>query len=190
LSITGTASPYTVSWNTNPVQTGFTASNLSAGTYTATITDANSCTSTYNAPIILNKVDVQAVNTKRRVNQLISQSEALKNNILVGDLKQNYLNLFFTTVRYALSEQVYLDWIFKTSFIKARHNVGELSTPVTYSNDNLTNFQDYISEVKPFKTKIREYVSSYQLIDSNPTMVSDFDLPPIYRNNLIILVII
>jgi hypothetical protein len=54
LSITGTASPYTVSWNTNPVQTGFTASNLSAGTYTATITDANSCTSTYNAPIILN----------------------------------------------------------------------------------------------------------------------------------------
>ena len=111
--------------------------------------------------------------------------EALKNNILVGDLKQNYLNLFFTTVRYALSEQVYLDWIFKTSFIKARHNVGELSTPVTYSNDNLTNFQDYISEVKPFKTKIREYVSSYQLIDSNPTMVSDFDLPPIYRNNLI-----
>jgi gliding motility-associated-like protein len=54
LSITGTASPYTVSWNTNPPQLGLTASNLTAGTYTATITDANSCISTYNASIILN----------------------------------------------------------------------------------------------------------------------------------------
>lgn len=111
--------------------------------------------------------------------------ESLKNDIFIDELKINYLNLFFTTVRYALSEQVYLDWIFKTSFIKARHNVGALSAPVTYNNDNLTNFQDYINEVKPFKSKIREYVSSYQLVDSNATMVSDFDLPPIYRNNAI-----
>jgi len=111
--------------------------------------------------------------------------ESLKNDIFIDDLKTKYLNLFFTTVRYALSEQVYLDWIFKTSFIKARHNVGKLSTPVTYNNDNLSNFQDYINEVKPFKSKIREYVSSYQLVDSTPTMVSDFDLPPIYRNNAI-----
>ena len=111
--------------------------------------------------------------------------ESLKNDIFIDDLKINYLNLFFTTVRYALSEQVYLDWIFKTSFIKARHNVGKLLTPVTYNNDNLSNFQDYINEVKPFKSKIREYVSSYQLVDPASTMVSDFDLPPIYRNNTI-----
>ena len=111
--------------------------------------------------------------------------ESLKNDIFIDDLKINYLNLFFTTIRYALSEQVYLDWIFKTSFIKARHNVGQLLTPVTYNNDNLSNFQDYIDEVKPFKSKIREYISSYQLVDPTPTMVSDFDLPPIYRNNSI-----
>jgi hypothetical protein len=109
--------------------------------------------------------------------------ESLKNDIFIDDLKAKYLNLFFTTIRYALSEQVYLDWIFKTSFIKARHNVGKLSTPATYNNDNLTNFQDYINEVKPFKSKIREYVSSYQLVDPSATLVSDFDLPPIYRNN-------
>lgn len=54
LSITGTTSPYSVTWNTNPPQSGLTASNLSAGSYTATITDANSCTSTFNVPIILN----------------------------------------------------------------------------------------------------------------------------------------
>ena len=143
----------------------YSASNISTG-YDGTTYDGNAFDNSPNLElrIILN---------------------SLKTDIFVDDLKIHYLNLFFTTVRYALSEQVYLDWIFKTSFIKARHNVGSLSTPVTYNNDNLTNFQDYINEVKPFKSKIREYVSSYQLVDSNETMVSDFDLPPIYRNNAI-----
>jgi gliding motility-associated-like protein len=36
------------SWNTSPVQTGATATNLPAGSYTVTITDANSCTATAN----------------------------------------------------------------------------------------------------------------------------------------------
>ena len=53
LAITGTASPYNVSWNTSPVQTGLTATNLAAGNYIATITDANSCITTYNAAITL-----------------------------------------------------------------------------------------------------------------------------------------
>src|SRR6476660_2909985 len=39
----GTA-PYTYSWNTTPVQTTATATNLIAGTYTVTVTDAGGCT--------------------------------------------------------------------------------------------------------------------------------------------------
>ena len=53
LTISGSASPYNVSWNTSPVQTGFNANNLAAGNYIATITDANSCITTYNAAITL-----------------------------------------------------------------------------------------------------------------------------------------
>jgi hypothetical protein len=45
---TGTA-PFTYSWNTSPVQTSATASNLAAGSYTATVTDANNCSSTIGA---------------------------------------------------------------------------------------------------------------------------------------------
>ena len=109
--------------------------------------------------------------------------ETLKNNILIGDLKQDYLDLFFTTIRYALSEQLYLDWIFKTSFIKSTHNVGLLDQPVTYRSDNLSNFRDYISEVVPYRTTIREYISSNSVIDTGNTLVTDFDLPPIFENN-------
>ena len=105
----------------------------------------------------------------------------LKNNILIDDLKQEYLNLFFTTIRYALSEQVYLDWIFKTSFVKSTHNVGLLDQPVTYRPDNLSNFQDYISEVVPYRTTVREYISAYSSVDYGNTLITDFDVPPIFE---------
>ena len=51
LTITGSSGPYTVSWNTNPIQNGLTATNLAAGTYIATITDASSCTQTQSVMI-------------------------------------------------------------------------------------------------------------------------------------------
>jgi gliding motility-associated-like protein len=47
----GGVSPYTYSWNTTPVQTGATASNLAAGTYTVTVMDQSSCTATASVTI-------------------------------------------------------------------------------------------------------------------------------------------
>ena len=117
-------------------------------------------------------------------NELRIILNTIKNNILIGSLKKYYLDLFFYNVRYAFSEQTELDWIFKTSFIKSTHNVGELDQPVTYRSDNLNNFEDYINEVKPYRTKIREYISNYSTVDIDQTMVSDFDLPGVYVNGL------
>ena len=108
--------------------------------------------------------------------------ETLKNNILIDELKEDYLNLFFGSVRSALSEQNYIDWIFKTSFVKAQHSVGELKQKVTYNSDNLENFEDYINEVKPYRTKVREYVSAYSKVDTNQLSTTDFDIPSVYEN--------
>ena len=105
----------------------------------------------------------------------------LKDNILTDTLKQSYLDLFFASVRYAHTEQTYIDWAFKTSFVKARHNVGNLKQTITYKNDNLPNFQDYISEVVPYRTTVREYVSNYTSIDNSSSVVTDFDLPAIFQ---------
>jgi len=38
--------PYTYSWNTSPIQTTQTATNLPSGTYTVTVTDGSGCVST------------------------------------------------------------------------------------------------------------------------------------------------
>ena len=102
----------------------------------------------------------------------------IKNKIFIDEFKVEYLKLFFASLRYALHEQTFVDWAFKTSFVKATHNVGTLSQKVTYNSDNLENFEDYIKEVKPYKTQIREYVSSYTGLDYSQSSVTDFDLIP------------
>ena len=106
---------------------------------------------------------------------------SIKNDIFINELALEYNNLFFASLRYVFTEQNYVDWAFKTSFIKAKHNVGELKQKVTYANDSLPSFEDYVSEVKPYKTKIREYLSSYEKTDNTQSVVSDFDLSPYFN---------
>jgi gliding motility-associated-like protein len=54
LTVTGSSSPYSYAWNTNPVQNGATATGLAPGNYSCTITDASGCTTTYNGTVALN----------------------------------------------------------------------------------------------------------------------------------------
>ncbi|MEO7082029.1 MAG: choice-of-anchor L domain-containing protein, partial [Flavobacteriales bacterium] len=51
ISVSGGTAGYTIAWNTNPVQTGVTATGLSGGSYTATISDANGCGTTFTVAI-------------------------------------------------------------------------------------------------------------------------------------------
>jgi large repetitive protein len=44
VSVSGGTAPYSYTWSTNPVQTGSTASNILAGTYTVSIVDSKGCT--------------------------------------------------------------------------------------------------------------------------------------------------
>jgi hypothetical protein len=104
--------------------------------------------------------------------------DTLRNNILVDNYKIEYLKLFFNSVRYVMHEQLLVDWVFKSSFVKAMHRVGELTQKVNFNSDNLEFFEEYINEVKPYSTKIREYVSEYSTVDPTKTAVMDFDLLP------------
>jgi len=108
---------------------------------------------------------------------------AIQDDIFVDELAVEWNKLFFSSVRYALSEQPNIDWIFKTAFIKAKHNVGALEQKTTYKSDSLESYNEYVNEVKPYSTKLREFVSAYENIDPTQTVVSDFDLPPRYDVN-------
>jgi len=106
--------------------------------------------------------------------------QALKEDILVNDLADEYNKLFFASLRYVFAEQGYVDWAFKTSFVKAQHNVGALEQKVTFKNDSLESYEDYIQEVKPYKSSIRQYTSTYDNLENSSSVVTDFDTPPAY----------
>ena len=66
VSLSGGVAPYSVSWNSASPQNGLTASNLSMGTYTATIIDSNGCDTsvaiTVNEPPVLTGTIVAQTN--------------------------------------------------------------------------------------------------------------------------------
>ena len=121
--------------------------------------------------------DVQPVKETRII------LEALRDNLFVDELAVEYNNLFLSSLKYVFAEQGLVDWAFKTSFIKARHNVGDLSKKITFQNDNLPSYEEYLKEVKPFKSKLREYISDYNQLNVASNLVTDFDLPPRYDNS-------
>ena len=106
---------------------------------------------------------------------------ALKEDILIGDYASEWNRLFFVSVRYVFHEQTYVDWAFKTSFLNATHNIGEFKQTSNYKNDSLESYLDYVNEVKPYRTTIREYVSKYDNIERSYAGSTDFDLPSVYN---------
>jgi hypothetical protein len=106
--------------------------------------------------------------------------QAIKQDVFVEDLAVEWNKLFFVSINYAFSEQEYIDWAFKTSFLNALHNAGPLEQRLNYKNDNLDSYRSYLEEVKPYRTTIREYTSRYVSTDNANSAISDFDLPPTY----------
>ena len=105
---------------------------------------------------------------------------ALRDDIFIGALKSEYNNLFFIGLRKVLEEQGYVDWLFKTSFLNVKNNFRELTQRKTYTTGADSYVEEYINEVKPFHTKLREYKVGYNKTETQDGLFSDFDNPPFY----------
>ena len=100
---------------------------------------------------------------------------ALKNDIFINELKAKWNLLFFTAVRYALTEQKMLDWVFKTSFISVVNTAGELTQPPVYKLQDSAFYESYIKEVKPYHTQIRDFTNKYSITESSNTEIVEQD---------------
>ena len=100
---------------------------------------------------------------------------ALRDDLFINELKEYWNLFFFKAVKYAYSEQKLLDWAFKTSFINIKNDAGNLGQPTVYKLTSSTNFENYIKEVKPFHTQLRNFTEKYSIIDPSNTEVSDFE---------------
>ena len=70
----------------------------------------------------------------------------MRDDILVGALKVEYNNLFFVGLRKVLEEQLYVDWLFKTSFLNVKNNFRELTQRKTYTTGADQYVEEYIKE--------------------------------------------
>ena len=105
---------------------------------------------------------------------------AIKNDIFVGELKAEFNKLFFVLINYILTEQKSVDWIFKTSFINVVHKLRKLEQFPSFIKDNQDYYLQYIEEVKPYRTQVREYLLDYSGDDLYSGDITDFDLPSYY----------
>ena len=105
---------------------------------------------------------------------------ALRDDLFINDLAIEYNTLFFTGLRKVLSEQLYVDWMFKTSFVNVTNSVRQLDQRKTYTSGTDSWIEDYINEVKPFHTKLREYKLGYDKTETQDGIFTDFDNPPFY----------
>ena len=105
---------------------------------------------------------------------------ALRDDLFIDELAGEYNTLFFTGLRKVLAEQTYVDWMFKTSFINAKNNVRKLDQRKTYTSGTDSWIENYINEVKPFHTKLREYRLAYNTTETQDGIYTDFDNPTFY----------
>ena len=105
---------------------------------------------------------------------------ALRDDLFINDLAVEYNTLFFTGLRKVLSEQTHVDWMFKTSFLNAVSSVRKLDQRKTYTTGTEDWIEQYINEVKPFHSKLREYKIGYTGTDTQDGIFTDFDNPPFY----------
>ena len=103
--------------------------------------------------------------------------EIIRDYIFIDDLKLKWNDLFFVMLRYVFTEQNFVDWAFKTSFITVKNNLGGFSNKSVYKLSDPGYFEEYIKEVKPFKSTIREYITGYEQLENSPVGTTDFDLP-------------
>ena len=68
--------------------------------------------------------------------------------------------IFFGMVKYILSEQNNVDWVFKTSLVS--YNGAKQSLTDTSSNEVMNNLIDFIYEMKPYHVQFSEFQSAYE----------------------------
>ena len=106
--------------------------------------------------------------------------DSVYQEILIDDLSTELNTLFLTIINYIFAEQKNPDWIIKTSFVDVYHTLRALEEFPNYVKDNQNFYLDYINEVKPYRSIIKEYVPLYNRDDIAYGNWTDFDLPSAY----------
>ena len=102
---------------------------------------------------------------------------SIETEVLIDELAIEKNNLFFALINYVFEEQRSPDWVFKTSFLDVTHNLRILDQIPNFVKDNQNFYEDYLTEIKPYRTKLRDFVPTYTKTDIADGTWTDFDIP-------------
>ena len=110
--------------------------------------------------------------------------QAINQELFIDDLLVERNKSLILMFNYILSELQSPEWLVKTSLIDVSHKIRNLVPYQTYRRDNQDFVLQYIQEVKPYRTQIREFNLSYDGNDIYLGSLADFDLPAFYDTAL------
>ena len=103
--------------------------------------------------------------------------EAINKQIFIDEHADKRATLLNLVLEYVISETKSVEWLVKTSLLDVKHNIRDLKEYPVLQDDNQTFLQDYIQEVKPYHSQVKEYSLLYNGIDTWDGAQTDFDLP-------------
>ena len=89
------------------------------------------------------------------------------NYLFTGERKINLNKLLFAMVNYVFTEQSDIDWVIKTSYIDVVQKESSLQQIINYQPDTFAYVKDYVNEVKPYHSKLVNYLSKKQTTIEN-----------------------
>ena len=99
---------------------------------------------------------------------------AFRTQVMIDAYIVDQNELFFSLLNYVVSEQKNPNWVFKSSYIFIKEDNLPLTQDQLYIPDQIQNVIDYITDVKPYHTQIRDYSSTYITSDIAPGTATDF----------------
>ena len=110
--------------------------------------------------------------------------EAVNFNLFINELRTDYKNIIKLMIDDIATQFKQNDWLLKTSLINVNHRIRSLDQIPVYVKQPENIVIEFISEVKPFHTKIKQYISKYDKIDLAGLDVVDFDLPAYFNSSI------
>jgi len=89
---------------------------------------------------------------------------ALTTNVFIGDIAVNNNLVYFAMLNYVFSEQTDLDWAFKSTYIFLDQTGRTLEQDRVFQNDPFDAALEYITEAKPYQTKVRDFRITRQTV--------------------------
>lgn len=108
-------------------------------------------------------------------------TDICRNYLFKDEYNYMYNNLWFTMLEYIHSEQNFVDWAIKSTYIKMIIE-KTLTQDKMFKINNFDSLIEFINSNKPFKTKLREMVDKNKAMDNASMSVTSEHLIQITRN--------